>query len=1021
VHIAKIDLNGDAHKFRSITPQVNPNNPNQREIVPSIGIEVLNNNVYVSGNFTHSLCFASCMSTNFRSGFLASFCETPFAPVPEGAWPNYLKVGTDNVTLAVKQEPGLQYTWSVDPAFEIKSGAGTNRVTISAKASINQGSIFVLANNTCGAGNSGYVYNITNGAKDPATISIDNIVKTYGDPAFKLNATSNSAAAIEYSIVTNENNAISLDDGAISIVNAGTVKLAARVAGDATYGDGLKEFAITINKKPLLVKAKNTSREKGKENPPLEIQYGNTPLYGGNGLQFDGVNDFAYIEPNDRINSITNELTVEAWVKISSLTGYNLIAYKIDGTPQQGINFSVYFAGLRAIVGDATGQTSSISSSRVIKPGEWTHVACTYKANGKLRIYINGEPMGEVTANGGLTGVPGLLSMGGFGNNNDDPNALDELRIWNIERSAAEIKSSFADVVNVSSTGLIAYYNFDQGVAGGNNSAVIKLSDAKGNDARLFNFEMAGEASNFIKGFLKSDVNSFELNDDHAVLNTKPNVTTTATVDSPPGEYPITVAGGSDNNYSFVFEGGTLTVNKNAATITLANLNAVFSGKGVEPAATTDPAGLAVNFTYNGSIEKPVNAGTYNVTATINDANYTGSKTETLTITKATQQVTFDAIADKTIGDADFTLAATSTSGLPVAFQATPAGKVKIAGNTVSVIAAGKVTIKASQPASENYLAADEVGRTICIRPVKTTLQNIGVEKPILKSASGTGNKWYIDGELVPGASAQTFEVKQGGDVQVKVVVDGCESEPSEAIVIQGQTLTFETLPEITEGNADVAIPVTTTSSLPFTLSVKPSAKATINGNKLTAVDAGKVTLTVNQAGNATHIPAVEISIEICIKPVKPTVEVLNSAEGHPQLKSSSASGNQWLLNNEAIAGAKSQTYEITQAGIYRVRVTSDGCENVSDAIDMVITGVEGETSLGLLYPNPAEEVVIISVPHYSRQSSISIIDVRGQAVAGVKEAAEKNEVDVRHLPSGVYLVLVNNGQRIWMQKMLKK
>jgi hypothetical protein len=46
------------------------------------------------------------------------------------------------------------------------------------------------------------------------------------------------------------------------------------------------------------------------------------------------------------------------------------------------------------------------------------------------------------------------------------------------------------------------------------------------------------------------------------------------------------------------------------------------------------PAGLTVCITYDGSIWDPVNTGNYTVTATVNDANYQGTSTGTLTVSK---------------------------------------------------------------------------------------------------------------------------------------------------------------------------------------------------------------------------------------------------------------------------------------------------------------------------------------------------------------------------------------------------
>ncbi len=45
-----------------------------------------------------------------------------------------------------------------------------------------------------------------------------------------------------------------------------------------------------------------------------------------------------------------------------------------------------------------------------------------------------------------------------------------------------------------------------------------------------------------------------------SVLNVPPSIQTTAQQNSPPGDYPITVSGGSDNNYNYSYVQGTLTI-----------------------------------------------------------------------------------------------------------------------------------------------------------------------------------------------------------------------------------------------------------------------------------------------------------------------------------------------------------------------------------------------------------------------------------------------------------------------------
>ena len=78
-----------------------------------------------------------------------------------------------------------------------------------------------------------------------------------------------------------------------------------------------------------------------------------------------------------------------------------------------------------------------------------------------------------------------------------------------------------------------------------------------------------------------------------------------------------------------------VTVFNGTALVTLGGLSATYNGAPHAATATTVPAGLKVNLTYNGLTTPPTNAGSYTVVATVDDATYSGSASGTLVIAKA--------------------------------------------------------------------------------------------------------------------------------------------------------------------------------------------------------------------------------------------------------------------------------------------------------------------------------------------------------------------------------------------------
>lgn len=78
-----------------------------------------------------------------------------------------------------------------------------------------------------------------------------------------------------------------------------------------------------------------------------------------------------------------------------------------------------------------------------------------------------------------------------------------------------------------------------------------------------------------------------------------------------------------------------LTVSKAQAVVILGSLSPVYDGTPKSATATTEPAGLTVEFTYDGDPTAPTAAGSYAVTGTVNDALYQGSATGTLLIAES--------------------------------------------------------------------------------------------------------------------------------------------------------------------------------------------------------------------------------------------------------------------------------------------------------------------------------------------------------------------------------------------------
>ena len=145
-------------------------------------------------------------------------------------------------------------------------------------------------------------------------------------------------------------------------------------------------------------------------------------------------------------------------------------------------------------------------------------------------------------------------------------------------------------------------------------------------------------------------------------------------------------------------------------------------------------SGLDVSFaasgacTVSGSTVRLTGAGSCTITASQPGDGAYGPATpvaRTFSIAKASQAISFAALTSKRVGDPDFTIDASSSSGLAVGFSA--AGSCAVAPSglasqaTVHLTGAGSCTITASQPGNGNFNAAIPVARTFAIIPPART------------------------------------------------------------------------------------------------------------------------------------------------------------------------------------------------------------------------------------------------------------------------------------------------------------
>jgi ELWxxDGT repeat protein len=218
-----------------------------------------------------------------------------------------------------------------------------------------------------------------------------------------------------------------------------------------------------------------------------------------------------------------------------------------------------------------------------------------------------------------------------------------------------------------------------------------------------------------------------------------------------------------------------------------------------------------------------------------------------------------------------------------------------------------------------------------------------------------------------------------------------------------------------TIGDAPFELSATASSGLAVLFGANPSSKAAVSDNIATLLQAGQVTFAATQQGDKSYRSA-EATITLCIHP-KPVVDAVSGT----QLATGTADTYQWYFNSEPLPLETGQAIHVTEAGSYSVMVSVEMCENTSAPLNMVITGTAGHEQPDLIYPNPVNENLSFPGIPGNTESTVTLLDEKGNTVAEWKLSGIETRVDVSWLSPGLYMALIRSGRQVKTQKIIKK
>jgi hypothetical protein len=326
-----------------------------------------------------------------------------------------------------------------------------------------------------------------------------------------------------------------------------------------------------------------------------------------------------------------------------------------------------------------------------------------------------------------------------------------------------------------------------------------------------------------------------------------------------------------------------LVINKQEQTITFDAIPDKYCGDPPFYLPAVTDKGLKISYqavdpnvaTVSGNTVTICNAGTTDIIATQAGDPYryeAAQVTQTLTVGKASQSIVWDNIEQKTYGEDDFYLPATSNKGLPILYNVLDETVATVSGNKVHIEGAGTTNITATQPGSDNYYAAASVTLPLTVNrafqeitfnalPEKTygdpafSLQAVSnSSQPITYESAGTS---------VATVSGSTVTIHNAGAVYITASIAG-NSNYYAATPVQrlltvnkaAQTLELAVISDRTYGDAPFALSVQSSTDLSVVYRSSDPGKLFISDNMATVLSTGEFTVTAEQAGNGNYLPA---------------------------------------------------------------------------------------------------------------------------------------------------------------------
>lgn len=204
--------------------------------------------------------------------------------------------------------------------------------------------------------------------------------------------------------------------------------------------------------------------------------YSTLVLDTGRSVFYDGTNDYMSTPLNIDQGATSPGLTLEAWVYPTSNSAGR---HSVISTDNGGFDWDIHReAGVWYVFSGA----ASVSTGFTVDLNKWQHVAAVFIPGTGFRFYKNGVLFSSASI--GTDASDATVEIGrNSGGGEYFAGRIDEARVWNIQRTQAQIISTMYKEISGNEAGLLGYWNYDSNNASDQSSY--------GNNGTFFNGAVA--------------------------------------------------------------------------------------------------------------------------------------------------------------------------------------------------------------------------------------------------------------------------------------------------------------------------------------------------------------------------------------------------------------------------------------------------------------------------------------------------------------------------------------------------